>query len=118
MQVQRNKVVKLNKLVKMNFYRSLDVSYLTNDKRFWKTFKPLFSNKSGNVSQKVTLVENGSIISLESQIAECFNQYFVNSKDSLPIEPYVPIPSYVPLRDPIIDSFRKYENHPSIAMIQ
>ena len=26
--------------------------------------------------------------------------------------------SYVPLRDPIIDALRKYENHPSIAIIQ
>ena len=49
---QRNKVVRLNKSAKMNFYRSLDVSNLTNDRRFWKTFKPLFSSKSGNVSQK------------------------------------------------------------------
>ena len=59
--------------------------------------KPLFSSKSGNVSQKITLVENESIISCESQIAECFNQYFVNITDSLPIEPYVTLPSYVPL---------------------
>ena len=47
---QRSKVVKMNKLAKMKFYRGLDMSNLTNDKRFWKTFKPLFSNKSGNVS--------------------------------------------------------------------
>ena len=51
-------------------------------------------------------------------MAECFNQYFVNITDSLPIEPYVTVPSYVPLRDPIIDALRKYEKHPSIAMIQ
>ena len=39
---QRNIFVKLNKSAKMNFYRSLDVSNLINDKCFWKTFKPLF----------------------------------------------------------------------------
>ena len=64
------------------------------------------------------MVENESIISCESQIAECFNQYFVNITDSLPIEPYVTLPSYVPLQDPIIDALRKYENHPSIALIK
>ena len=111
---KETKVVRLNKSAKMNFYRSLDVSNLTNDRRFWKTFKPLFSSKSG----KITLVENESIISCESQIAECFNQYFVNITDSLPIEPYVTLPSYVPLQDPIIDALRKYENHPSIALIK
>ena len=112
---QRNKVVKMNKLAKTEFYRSLDVSNLTNDKRFWKAVKPLFSNKSGSVSQKVTLVENESILSCERQIAECFNHYFINITDSLPIET---IPSYVPLRDPIIDAHRKYENHPNVVLIK
>ena len=118
---QRNKVVKMNKFAKTEFYvqkRSLDVSNLTNDTPFWKTFKPLFSNKSGSVSQKVTLVENESIISCERQIAECFNHYFINITDSVPIEPYVTIPSYVPLRDPIIGALRKYENHPSVVLIK
>ena len=71
-----------------------------------------------SASQKVTLVENGSIISCKSQIAECFNQYFINITDSLPIEPYVIMPSYIPLRDPIIDALRKYENHPSVILIE
>ena len=94
------------------------MSNLTNGKRFRKTFKPLFSNKSGSVSQKVTLVKNESIISCERQIAECFNHYFINITDSLTIEPYVTTPSYVPLRDPIIDALRKYENHPSVVLIK
>ena len=108
----------MKKSAKMNFYRSLDVSNLTNDKCFWKTFKPLLSSKSGNISQKITLIENESIKSCESQMAEWFNQCFVNITNSLPIEPYMTIPSYVPLRVPIIDALRKYENQPSIAMIQ
>ena len=78
----RNKVVKLNKLAKMNFFRSLYVPNLTNDKRFWKTVKPLFFRKSGNVSQIITLVEHESIVSSKSQIAECFNQNLVNITDS------------------------------------
>ena len=85
---------------------------------FLENFQALFSSKSGNISQKITLVENESLISCESQIAECFNQYSVNITNSQPIEPYVTIPSYVPLRDPITDALRKYENHPSIVMIQ
>ena len=64
------------------------------------------------------MVENEFIISCESQVAERLNQYFLNITDSLPIEPSVTIPSYVPLRDPITDELRKHENDPSIAMIQ
>ena len=70
------------------------------------------------VFQRVTLFENESVISCESRTAECFNQYFININGSLPFEPYVTMPSYVPLRDLIIDSLRKYENHPSIILIK
>ena len=43
---QRNKVVRMNKLAKMKLYWSVDMSNHTNHKRFWKNFKPLFSNNS------------------------------------------------------------------------
>ena len=36
----------------------------------------------------------------------------------LRIEPNVTIPSYVPLRDPIIDVLRKYDNYPSVVLIK
>ena len=83
-----------------------------------ETFKPLFSNKSRSVSQNVTLFENESAISCDSHIAECFNHYFINNTDSLPIEPYVNTPPYVPLRDPIIDALRKHEDHPNVILIK
>ena len=94
----------------MKFYLGLDMSNLRNSMRFGRTFRPLFSNKSGCVSQKVTLVKDESIISCESQRAECFSHYFINITDSLPIEPYV--------RDPIIDVLSKYDNHPRVVLLK
>ena len=48
----RNLVVKLNRNEKGNFFAKLDPTSAGKDKNLWKTFKPLFSEKSSNGSQK------------------------------------------------------------------
>ena len=115
---QRNKIVKLNKVAKKRFFRSLDPASIGSDKHFWKTFKPLFSNKSPNTQEKIILVENGSRIICDKQIAECFNEHFVNIITTLPIElPVIPL-SYVPLKDPVLNAIKKYDKHPSVVLIK
>ena len=47
----------------------------TDNKKFWKTVKPLFSNCGGG-SQKITLIEDGEIISNDQEVAETFNTFF------------------------------------------
>ena len=90
--LQRNKVVKLNKPANLKFCQDLNISDLTDDKRFWKSFKPLFTPINQEMfHRKVTLVGNESIVSYESHIAQCFNQYFTYITDSLPIESYMTI---------------------------
>ena len=59
------------------------------------------------------LVENGSRIICDKQIVECFNEYFVNSTSTLPIEAPVTPPSYVPLQNPVLNAIKKYSNYPS-----
>ena len=115
---QTNEIVKLNKVAKKRYFRSLDPATIGSDKRFWKTFKPFFSNKPSNIQEKIILVENGSRITCDKQIAECFNEYFVNITSTLPIEAYVTPPSYVPLQDPVLNAINKYDNHPSVVSIR
>ena len=43
-QEQRNCCAKLLRKAKMEYFNNMDVSKL-NDKMFWKTVKPIFSNK-------------------------------------------------------------------------
>ena len=57
---QRNLVVKLNKSAKRAYYNSLDSLEVGKEGAFWKTFKPLFSDKEA--SRKIILVENGEIL--------------------------------------------------------
>ena len=71
---QRNLVVKLNKRAERAYYNDLDPLRVGKGDTFWKTFKPLFSDKEAN--RKIILVENGEVLSDDKRISECFNEYF------------------------------------------
>ena len=81
---QRNFCVKLSRKVKRDFYNQLDISEVTDNKKFWKTVKPFISDKSSSKS-RITLIEDGKIMSNESEVAETFNNFFVTITDSLGI---------------------------------
>ena len=114
---QRNFVSKLNERAKRQFYRDLDPVKTGKDKLFWKTFKPIFAGKSTNVSDKIVLIENGSIISNDKDIANIFNSYFVNITDTLPFEKPM-LPSDGRMSDPVLHAIETYKNHPSIIKIK
>ena len=90
----------------------------TDNKKFWNTVKPLFSNVGGG-SQKITLVKGDNIISNDEEVAETFNNFFINSVDSLNIsENKVLLSSTDDLTDPVKIVLQKYEHHPSIIDIK
>ena len=57
-------------------------SLIADNKKFWKTVKPLFS---GKISHRdiISLTEDGKTITEDLQIAEIFNNYFSNVIRSL-----------------------------------
>ena len=59
---------------------------IDNDKEFWKTVKPLFSNKNP-MSEKIILIEDSKILSNDAEVAECFNEYFCNITNNFDIDP-------------------------------
>ena len=71
---QRNKCVKLLRKAKFDYYRNIDLSNLTDNHKFWKTVKPLFSDKL-QVNSAITLIEDGRVVSRDSEIAEIFNHF-------------------------------------------
>ena len=83
---QRNYCVKLLRLKKQKYYESLDISKITDNKTFWKTISPLFSNKSYPANSRITLLENGYILSEESKVVDNFNKFFRNFVKELKIE--------------------------------
>ena len=115
--LQRNKCLSLIRKAKKEFYRSLDMKILSDQGKFWKTVRPIFSEKA--FSQKLTsLVENGEVISDSGEIAEVMNDYFTTITKTLEI-PDVPTVSFDPaLFNGVDDILNAYRNHPSILAIR
>ena len=59
---QRNYVNKLLKKEKKKYFSNLNMNNYIDNKKFWNTMKPLFSNFGGG-SQKITLDKDDKIIS-------------------------------------------------------
>ena len=88
------------------------------NKKFWKTFKPFFSN-SYTLPEKMIIVEKGEVLTDDISIAECMNQYFVNVTKTLDIKEW-PDPQPLLQTDDTVSAaiLHKYKNHPSIQMIK
>ena len=60
---QRNYTKRLLKKEKKRYFSNLNMNNYTDNKKFWNTVKPLFSNYGG--PQKITLIEDENIITSE-----------------------------------------------------
>ncbi len=115
---QRNKCVKLLRRAKFDYYRNIDLDNLTDNHKFWKTVKPLFSDKV-QVKSAITLVEDGKMVRKDSEIADIFNHFFANITESLWISVNEALMLPVnDILDPIDKVIRKFEPHPSIHKIK
>ena len=74
---QRNFCVKLLRQTKEKFFSDINVKSISDNKKFWKTIKPFFSNKGLN-KNSMMLVEDNGIVRNEEIIANIMNNYFTN----------------------------------------
>ena len=121
---QRNLCVNRLKKVKTTYYENLKPSSISDNKKFWKTVKPLFSDNAISVDN-ITLIENDDIISEDEKVAEVFNSFFSNAVKNLNIKYYenLSFDEYFLSKDtdnvdPILKAIEKYEKHPSILKIK
>ena len=115
---QRNFCIKLLRKRKSDYFRNLNLGNLTDNRKFWKTVKPVFSNEI-QTSSSVTLIEDGKMINDDVKIAEIFNHHFANITESLGIsEDQSLLSQTTGINDPVEKAIKKYENHPSIKMIK
>ena len=114
----RNYCTGLLRKGKKSFYNNLDTKMVTDNRKFWKTIKPLFSDKHFS-NNKITLLEGDEIISNDNKIAEIFNAYFANIVENLDIEGFITCDySYNPKLNYISNIIDKFKNHPSILKIK
>ena len=74
---QRNFCVKLLRQTRGKYFSDINVESISDNKKFWKTIKPFFSNK-GLITNNMRLVENNEIVREEEIIANIMNNYFTN----------------------------------------
>ena len=115
---QRNICTSLFRKAKSDYYSYLNTNSITDNKKFWKTVKPLFSEKVIS-AESITIVENDTIYNNDSDVSQIFNQFFSNVVKNLNILPKDDV-----INDNVNDlgiinrAILKYEHHPSILKIK
>ena len=105
---QRKSCVNLCRKQKKQYYKNLDIRKITDNRRFWKSVKPAFSEKSTK-TDKITLIENNEILSEDNKISEIFNTYFSNLVSNLNITTDKNLLSEeAGINDPILSAIKKY----------
>ena len=88
---------------------------MTDNKKFWKTIKPFFSNKGLN-SNKLMLREKDVVVADEKALATLMNNYFVNVTADLDLkrdsENFHDIPASV------YNIKKKFQDHQSVLKIK
>ena len=105
------------KKAKREYYANLNPSVISDNKKFWRTIKPLFSDKV-TTSKSITLVENQDICSDNEKAALIFNAFFSNVVNNLNIERNDDILNdNINDLDPVHKANNKYDKHSSILKI-
>ena len=112
---QRNLCKKLLKNTKRTYFNNLDIRKVTDNRTFWKTVVPLFSNKFSK-SEKINLAKGNKIISNDDELCQFFNKFFSKTVDEIKIPN---ISNYtLDNTNPLKEALRYFEKHPSITNIK
>ena len=120
---QRNYCINLLRRTKKKYFANINISSITDNKKFWKTVKPLFSDK---ISHKgiIDLAVNDAILSDDQVVADTFNNYFNNIVKNLLTMTNKNYPKEIAssvnlnLLDPAESAFVKFKNHPSLMLLE
>ena len=115
---QKNYCVSLLRQSKKQYYGSLNVNHVTDNKNFWRVVKPNFSNKILGTN-RVILRDGGKIISYTEKVADTLNKFFVNIGRTLKIDKDKQfLVETKDVFDPVLKTIKKYSAHPSILSIK
>ena len=104
---QRNHCFNILRKTKKEYFNSLNIKQVSDNKLFWKSVKP-FLNDKGSSSSKITLVEENNIVSDEEEIADIMNNYFINITKTLNLKKQHGVGH---------SGLNEFESHISIKMI-
>ena len=100
-------------------FSSLNPSFVKDNKLFWKTVKPFFSNK-GNLGPNIKLVEKNELIQNDEEIPNELCNFFKDTVSNFEINENPNIINQVSddIFDPVEKCTNKYKFHPSILLIK
>ena len=82
---QRNVCTHLARTTKRDYYSNLEPSCISDNKKFWRAVKPLFSEALSN--ENIILIEDKNEIHEDNRsISEIFSDFFRNAVKNLNIE--------------------------------
>ena len=96
----------------------MNVKDIVDKTQFWRTVKPLFSDKTKS-NEKTTLVEDETVTTQDEKNAELLNLFFSSAVKNLKTAEFSETrPLAERLSDPVLKAILKYKNHPSIVAIR
>ena len=116
--IQRNFCKKLLRTTKKEYFNNLGTKKITDNKTFWRTVVPTFSNKNSK-SDKIILNEEGKTITDEKELCRTFSTYFANIVSDLKI-PKIQDNAFdiKSNHDPVLAAINTFQNHPSVVNIK
>ena len=107
---KKNVVIKLRRSSLAKYFEENCNASKTKGKHFWDVVKPFMTNNVKRNNHNITLYEQDSLISTQSDVSNTFNEYFINVANDLSESEEVRQMS----ANEVIDY---YKNHPSIKLI-
>ena len=102
----RNKVVAIRKESMATYFKQ---RCSKNDKTFWDTIAPFFTDKRNRNASDIVLKDGDDVVSDPAKVTEIFNTYFSN------------VASTIGFEDEIVsveDALQKHSQHPSVLKIK
>ena len=111
---QRNICVSLLRKSKRVCFANLDTKIMKDNRKFWKTENPLFSEKSYS-KESISLINKDGFITENEDLAKTFNNFFSTIVNKVGIDDVPAADSNLSnIDDPISKAIANYENHPSV----
>ena len=107
---QRNFSVNLLRKTRKDYFNDLNIKNITDDRAFWKTIKPYFSNKGLN-SSSLIVSEKNKIVTNDQDMAN-MNNYFTGITSHLNLKP-----DQIN-RSENLTNIENFKNHESIQRIK
>ena len=74
---QRNICSNILKSTKKTFFETLNINEITDNRKFWKTVKPFFTDKC-KTTNNIILTEKNETLNDNKKNSNTFNEYFTN----------------------------------------